>query len=94
MVVDEALDRRNELWNRAEHAVTITVSPRGWQAAALKGDTCTGRPTNSALKRLSRGFTSTTCMPPFCTCSVLYRHASRDFRLTDVYGDVVNELIA
>lgn len=23
-----------------------------------------------------------------------YRHASRDFRLTDVYGDVVNELIA
>ena len=49
---------------------TITVSPRGWPAAASRAGTCMARPTNSAFGRSSRRSTSTTCTPRFCTCSV------------------------
>ena len=42
----------------------------------------------------------TICTPRFCGClgfdheKFTYRYAGRDFRLTDVHGKVVQELIA
>ena len=44
--------------------------------------------------------TSTTCTPRFCICSgfdhekLTYRYSGRDFRLTDVHGRVLNEIVA
>ena len=44
--------------------------------------------------------TSTTCTRRSCTCSastttkLTYRYAGRDFRLTDVHGNVVKDIIA
>ena len=44
--------------------------------------------------------TSTTCTPRSCTCSasttrkLTYRFQGRDFRLTDVHGEVVKKLLA
>ncbi len=43
---------------------------------------------------------STTCTRPSCICmgidheKLTYRHAGRDFRLTDVYGSVVKEVMS
>ena len=51
-------------------------------------------------RRAKTRSTSTTCTPPCCTCwastttKLTYRYAGRDFRLTDVHGRVVKELLA
>ena len=60
----------------------------------------TARPTTTATTPPRTRSTSTTCTPRSCTCSGLdherltYRYAGRDFRLTDVEGRVVREVIA
>ena len=59
----------------------------------------TAPPTSSATARSRIRCTSTTCTPRSCTCSasttrkLTYRHAGRDFRLTDVHGEVVREIV-
>ena len=66
------------------------------QAAA----TATASPTSSASASPRTKSTSTTCKPPSCTCSAsttrgsTYRFQGRDYRLTDVHGHVVKELLA
>ena len=45
------------------------------------------------------GFRFTTCTRPFCICwewieRLTYRYAGRDFRLTDVYGEVVKDVVS
>ncbi len=62
--------------------------------------TSTARPTSSASRPSRTAFTSTICTPRCCKLlgfdheKFTYRYAGRDFRLTDVHGTVVNELIA
>ena len=57
----------------------------------------TARPTTTATTRSRTRSTSTTCTRRSCTCSastttkLTYRYAGRDFRLTDVHGEVVQE---
>ena len=62
--------------------------------------TSTARPTSSAAPPSRRRSTSTTCTPPSCTCwasttrRLTYRYSGRDFRLTDVHGEVVRDILA
>ena len=76
------------------------ASRRGWPAAASRAASSTARPTTSARPWPRTRSTSTTSTPPSCTCSgfdhekLTYRHAGRDFRLTDVYGNVVRDILA
>ena len=79
---------------------TTTASPCGWPAAACKGGTSTARPTSSA-SRPSRTrvhvhdlHATILHLLGFDHEQLTYRYAGRDFRLTDVHGHVVRELIA
>ena len=86
--------------DRTAATITPTASPCGWPAAASAAAWPTARPTSSAGTPSRTGSTSTTCTPRSCTCSGLdhekltYRHAGRDYRLTDVYGNVVRDILA
>ena len=57
-------------------------------------------PTSSASPPSRTASTSTTCRPRSCTCSawttrkLTFRFQGRDFRLTDVHGEVVEKLLA
>ena len=59
----------------------------------------TARPTRSATRRSRTASASTTCTPRSCTCwastttKLTYRYNGRDFRLTDVAGNVVKEVV-
>ena len=82
-------------------ASTITRRSRpGWPAAASRAGSSTARPTTTASPWPRTGSTSTTSTPRSCTCSASttsgspYRHAGRDYRLTDVSGEVVKEILA
>ena len=89
--------RRQE---RAAGTTTTTASRCGWPAAASRAGRSSGRPTSSASRRSKTPSTSTTCTRRSCTCSAsttrqfTYRYAGRDFRLTDVHGRVVKEVLA
>ena len=72
-----------------------------WMAGGgVKGGTSTAPPTSSASRPSRTRSTSTTCTPRSCTCwasttsKFTYRYAGRDFRLTDVHGTVVKDIIA
>ncbi len=58
------------------------------------------RPTTSASRPSRRRSTFTTCTPPilhllgFDHEQFTYRYAGRDFRLTDVHGKIVTDIIA
>ena len=60
----------------------------------------TAPPTNSAGTPSKTRSTSTTCTPPslhlmgFDHERLTYRHGGRDYRLTDVHGHVVREILA
>ena len=71
-----------------------------WPAAASRPATRTARPTNSASTSPRTWSTSTTCRRRSCTClgfdhtKLTYRFQGRDYRLTDVHGKVVKEILA
>ena len=89
--------RRQDQWPRSQ---PLGLHACGWPAAACAAGTFTARPTNSASRRSKNESTSTTCTPRCCTClgfdhtRLTYRYAGRDFRLTDVHGNLVRELLA
>ena len=71
-----------------------------WLAGGgVKGGTSTAPPTSSASPPSRTRSTSTTCTPRilhllgFDHEQLTYRYAGRDFRLTDVHGKVVKELL-
>ena len=72
----------------------------GWPAAASRAGTVYGATDEFGFRAVENRCTSTTCTPRCCTCSgfdhdkLTYRYAGRDFRLTDVHGKVIRELIA
>ena len=85
----------------ATAATTIRTASRcGWPAAASRRPVLRAEPTTTATTRSRTRSTSTTCTRRSCTCSGLdhtkltYRYAGRDFRLTDVAGEVVTKIIA
>ena len=91
-------------WCRAAATTAATIiptpSPCGWPAAASSRASRSARPTTSASTSSRTASTSTTCTPRSCTCSgfdhtkLTYRFQGRDFRLTDVHGEVVQKLLA
>ena len=64
------------------------------------GRDATARPTTSASTSSRTRSTFTTCRRRSCTClgfdheKLTFRHAGRDFRLTDVFGKVIPEVLA
>jgi hypothetical protein len=79
---------------------TCGPSPSGWPVAESRAGPLTAPPTSSATTPSRTLSTSTTSMPPSSTCSasttmrLTYRYQGRDFRLTDVQGWVVQEILA
>ena len=72
-----------------------------WLAGGgVKPGSTSARPTRSATTPSRTASTSTTCRRRSCTCSawttrkLTYRFQGRDFRLTDVHGEVVKKLLA
>ena len=74
-------------------------SPHGWPAAASRAESRTARPTTMAARSPRTG-----ACPRFSRDDLhllgfdherlTFRHAGRDFRLTDVHGRVVRDLLA
>jgi hypothetical protein len=72
-----------------------------WMAGGgTKGGLTYGAPTSSAGTQWKTVCMCTTSTPPsstswaLTTTQLTYRYAGRDYRLTDVYGNVVHDLIA
>ena len=72
-----------------------------WLAGGgAKGGYIHGATDEFGFQAVEERCTSTTCTPPCCTCwasttrQLTYRYAGRDFRLTDVHGNIVHELLA
>ena len=71
-----------------------------WLAGGgVKSGIVHGAPMSTALRSPRIGSTSTTSTPRSSTCwasttRLTYRHAGRDYRLTDVAGNVVKEILA
>ena len=72
-----------------------------WLAGGgVKGGHVHGATDEFGFQAVENRSTSTTCTPRSCTCSastttkLTYRYAGRDFRLTDVHGKVVKEILA
>ena len=83
-------------------AATIipTPSPCGWRAAASSRGVTLGASDEFGFNVVEDRSTSTICTPPilhllgFDHTKLTYRFQGRDFRLTDVHGEVVRKLIA
>ena len=94
------VETRNGTSNAA--ATTTTAASPSWLAGGgVKGGYVHGATDEFGCRgRRRTRSTSTTCTRRSCTCSastttkLTYRYAGRDFRLTDVAGNVVKELIA
>ncbi len=92
------LPKKGRTRARSTAATTITTaSPSGWPAAACEAATCTARPTNSAFKAVENRVhvhdlhATMLHLLGFDHERLTYRYAGRDFRLTDVHGNVVPE---
>ena len=78
----------------------ITDSPCGWPAAALKGGIVHGATDEFGYKAVQDKVhvhdlhATILKLMGFDHEKLTYRYQGRDFRLTDVYGDVVEKLIA
>ncbi len=87
---------------RRTTAATIirAASPCGWPAAASSPASASARPTTTATTSSPTRSTSTICRPPSCNClgvdhtKLTYKFQGRHFRLTDVHGEVVKEVLA
>ncbi len=79
---------------------TITASRCGWPAAASRAATSTAPPTSSASRRSENKVhvhdlhATILHLLGFDHEKLTYRYAGRDFRLTDVHGRVVREILA
>ncbi len=88
---------RRELRPRSPSAQLLHVGRRRRHEARRP---CSARPTTSATTSSRIRCRSTTCRPRSCTCSgidhtkLTYRFQGRDFRLTDVHGEVVKKMLA
>ena len=82
---------------RPSHRVLHDVAGRRRREA---GPVARHRPTSSATTASKTWSTSTTCTPRSCTClgldhlKLTFRFQGRDFRLTDVAGNVVQKMLA
>ena len=72
-----------------------------WLAGGgVKGGMVYGATDEFGFKAVENRSTSTTCTRRSCTCSgidhtkLTYRYSGRDFRLTDVSGNVIHDIIA
>ena len=80
--------------------ITLTDSQCGWPVEVSKADTLTDPPTTTATTRQSTRCTSTICTPRCCNLmginhkELTFRYAGRDFRLTDVAGNVATDIMA
>ena len=78
---------------------TRTPTRSGWPAAASAAASITVPPTISATRLWIIASASMTLTQRFCTCSdsttrgLTYRYNGRNFRLTDVSGDVIREIL-
>ena len=79
---------------------TTTASPCGWPAAASRAATSTAPPTSSASQAVENKVhvhdlhATILHLLGFDHEKLTYRYAGRDFRLTDVHGKVVAEVVA
>ena len=71
-----------------------------WMAGGgFKGGLAYGATDEFGFKAVENACRSTTCTRPCCICSasitrkLTYRYAGRDFRLTDVFGDVIKDVL-
>ncbi len=71
-----------------------------WMAGGgVKGGTAYGETDEFGFKAVEKPVSIHDLHAPYCTVGLdheklTYRYAGRDFRLTDVYGNVVKDLIA
>ena len=96
----ELLARHPDRHRTTAAITTRDASPCGWPAAACNRGSCTGEPTTTATTSSRIRSTSTTCRRRCCHQLGLdherltHPHQGRDFRLTDVHGKVVSDVIA
>ena len=95
---------RRSSWSAASRAwaatTTTGASPSGSPAAASKAATSTAPPTSSATRpsktpvHVHDLHATILHLLGFDHTKLTYRYAGRDFRLTDVHGNVVKEILA
>jgi len=80
--------------------IHLKASRFGWRAAAFAAEWPTAKPTNMDTGQSPIKSTCTICTPLSCHLLGLnherltYRYSGRDFRLTDVHGEVVKQILA